>query len=46
MDQRANIKFYYKMGKTAAETFQLIKQAYGDNAVLYMGFLLLFEWFK
>jgi hypothetical protein len=38
MDQRANIKFCYKIGKTAAETLQVIKQAYDDNAVLYMGF--------
>jgi transposase len=33
MEQRANIKFCIKTGKTATETFQLIKQAYGDNAL-------------
>jgi hypothetical protein len=33
MEQRANIKFCFKTGKTATETFQLIKQAYGDNAL-------------
>jgi hypothetical protein len=33
MEQRANIKFCFKTGKTATETFQLKKQAYGDNAV-------------
>jgi hypothetical protein len=26
-------KFCFKTSKTAAETFQLIKQAYGDNAI-------------
>jgi transposase len=31
--QRANIKFCFKTDKTATETFQLIKQAYGGNAV-------------
>jgi hypothetical protein len=33
MEQRANIKFCFKTGKTATETFQLIKLAYGDNAL-------------
>jgi hypothetical protein len=32
MEQRANIKFCFKTGKTATETFQRIKQVYGDNA--------------
>jgi hypothetical protein len=31
MERRANIKFSFKTSKTATETFQLIKQAYGDN---------------
>jgi hypothetical protein len=33
MEQRARIKFRFKTDKTATETFQLIKQAYYDNAV-------------
>jgi hypothetical protein len=33
MEQRANIKFCFKTGKTDTETFHLIKQAYGDNAL-------------
>jgi transposase len=33
MEQRANVKLCFKTGKTATETFQLIKQAYGDNAL-------------
>jgi hypothetical protein len=33
MEQDANIKFCFKTGKPAIETFQLIKQAYGNNAL-------------
>jgi hypothetical protein len=36
MEQRANIKFCFKTDKTATETFQLIKQAYGTGV---------FEWY-
>jgi hypothetical protein len=40
MEQRANIKFRFKTGKTTTETFQLVKQAYGDNVVsLVNGFV-------
>jgi hypothetical protein len=39
MEQRANIKFCLKTGKTATETFQLLKQAYGDNALSRTRFL-------
>jgi hypothetical protein len=47
MEQRANIKFCFKTGKTATETFQLIKQTHGNNAPLVDGFFLMaFEWFK
>jgi hypothetical protein len=31
MEQRANIKFCVKLGKTAAETVELMRQVYGDN---------------
>jgi hypothetical protein len=48
MEQRANIKFSFKKGKTDIETFQLIKQAYGDN-VLSLSLSLSrtrdFEWY-
>ena len=30
-EQRANIKFSFKLGKTAAETVELMRQVYGDN---------------
>jgi hypothetical protein len=33
MDQRPNIEFCFKTGERATESFQLIKQAYGDNAL-------------
>jgi hypothetical protein len=42
MEQRANIKFCFKTGKTATETFQLIKLAYGDNA---LSRTWVFEWY-
>jgi hypothetical protein len=35
LEQRANIKFCFKVGKTARETFQLIKQAYHDSAIIH-----------
>jgi hypothetical protein len=38
--QRVNIKCCLKIGKTATETFQLIKEAYADStlSLSYMGF--------
>ncbi|EGI70146.1 FLJ37770-like protein [Acromyrmex echinatior] len=32
-EQRANIKFCFKLGKTFTETHNLMKQVYGDNCV-------------
>ena len=31
MEQSANIKFCFKLGKTASETVELMRQVYGDN---------------
>ena len=31
MEQRAKIKFCFKLGKTAAETVELMRQVNGDN---------------
>jgi hypothetical protein len=42
MGQRANIKLPFSTGKRATETSQLIKQAYGDNALSHMQ---VFEWY-
>ena len=33
MEQTANIKFCFKLGKTAAETVELMRQVYGDNCL-------------
>jgi len=32
-EQGANIKFCFKIGKTFTETFQLMKQVYGDDCL-------------
>ena len=32
-EQRANIKFCFKLGKTAAETLECLKTVYGDEAL-------------
>jgi len=32
-EQTANIKFCFKLGKTAAETVELMRQIYGDNCL-------------
>ena len=33
MEQRVNIKFCYKLGKTATETHEMLVQVYGTEAV-------------
>ena len=40
--QRICIKFCFKIGKTATETYQLLQQAYGEVA---MGCTQVFNWF-
>ena len=40
--QRISIKFCFKIGKTATETYQLLQQAYGEDA---MGRTQVFGWF-
>ena len=42
-EQRICIKFYFKIGKTATETYQLLQQAYGEDA---MGRTQVFDWFR
>jgi hypothetical protein len=32
-EQRANIKFYQKLGKSPSETFNMMKQVYGEEAL-------------
>ena len=33
LEQRTNIKFCHKLGKTATETFHMMQQVYGDDAL-------------
>ncbi|EGI63424.1 FLJ37770-like protein [Acromyrmex echinatior] len=41
-EQRANIKFCFKLGKTFTETHNLMKQVYGDNCVARAS---VYEWY-
>jgi hypothetical protein len=41
-EQRENVKFCQKLGKSASETFHMIKQAYGEA----MGRSGVFKWHK
>ena len=43
LEQRYAIKFCFKLSKTASETHEMIKRAYGDDA---MGRSSVFEWHK
>ncbi|GFU44955.1 mariner Mos1 transposase [Trichonephila clavipes] len=42
-DQRTCIKFYFKLGKTGTEAYEMMKTAFGDEA---MSRALVFEWFR
>jgi transposase len=33
LEQRANFKFYVKLGKSGVETFEMIRRAYGNEAM-------------
>ncbi|EFN78026.1 Putative uncharacterized protein FLJ37770, partial [Harpegnathos saltator] len=33
MEQRANIKFCFKLGKSGAETYETLKNVYGDECM-------------
>ena len=43
MEQRANIKFCFKLGKKFAETYELLKKVYGGDCMsrtqVYTGFI-------
>ena len=43
MEQRATIKFRYKLGKTATETLEMFMQVYGREAV---SIKCVYKWFK
>ncbi|PNF17937.1 hypothetical protein B7P43_G14737 [Cryptotermes secundus] len=42
-EQRACIKFCFKLGKTAAETHEILKQDFGDNS---LGQAQAYDWYK
>ncbi|GFW97053.1 protein GVQW3 [Trichonephila clavipes] len=42
-DQRICIKFCFKLGKTGTETYEMMKTAFGDEA---MSRARVFEWFR
>lgn len=42
-EQRVNIKFLFKLGKSASETFVMLQQVYGDDC---LSRTQVFEWFK
>jgi hypothetical protein len=41
LEQRANIKFCMELGKSEAETFEMIRHAYGNEAISHVRYL---EW--
>ena len=43
MEQRSDIKFCYKLGRTATETCEMLVQVYGSEAVSRK---CVYEWFK
>ena len=42
-EQRVNVKFCYKLGKTFTETFDMIKLVYGDDS---LSRTQCYEWFR
>jgi hypothetical protein len=42
-EQRICVKFCFALGRTASETHEMLKTAFGDNA---MGTTQTFEWFS
>ncbi|GFY07319.1 protein GVQW3 [Trichonephila clavipes] len=43
MDQRICIKFCFKLGKMGTETYEMMKTAFGDEAISRAR---VFEWFR
>ena len=46
LEHRANIKFCFKLNKSATETHQMLRQAYGDTSVIHKTVCKWFERFK
>ncbi|GBM85283.1 hypothetical protein AVEN_46220-1 [Araneus ventricosus] len=43
MEQRNNLKFFYKLGKSVGESHTMLKHVYGDDAVTLR---TVYAWFK
>ena len=43
LEQRINLKFLVKLGKTATESLEMLKQVYGDEA---LSRARVFDWHK
>jgi transposase len=43
MEQRAAIKFCFRLGKSASETYEFLQKAYGSDS---LSCSVTFEWFK
>ena len=43
VEQRVNVKFCVKLGKSATETYDLLKKVYGDEC---LSCTQVYEWFK
>jgi hypothetical protein len=43
MEQRVNIEFCVKLGKTPTETYEMLQTVYGDEALSHSS---VFEWFE
>ena len=45
-EQRVNVKFFVKLGKSATETYRLLKKVYGDECLSRTQVFEWFKWFK
>ena len=45
-EQRACIKFCFKLGKTATECYEMLKTAFGEQAMGHSQTFQCFSWFK
>ena len=43
MEQKTNLKFYFKMGKTAMETLEMLQSLYSEETLSWK---TVFQWFK
>jgi hypothetical protein len=43
LEQRVNVKFCVKLGKTPTETCEMLQTVYGEEALSHIS---VFEWFK